>query len=184
MQPQPRTDRELLEAWRDGDRRAGEALLARHWRGLSGFFIRKLGPQCEDLIQETFIACAEGLHHYRGDASFRTYLYSVARHKLLRHMRHRARDEKYFGSGTLSVADSVRSCASLLDAEQRRGQLLCALQQLPLDTQVMLELHYWQGLSMQEIAAVVELPVNTVKSRLRRGRMRLAKTLELGGTQR
>ena len=45
------------------------------------------------------------------------------------------------------------------------------------ELQVVLEMRYWEGMSMQEIAAVVEFPVNTVKSRIHRGRLRLAELL-------
>ena len=171
-------DNDLLAAWRDGDRSAGEALLARHWAGISRFFINKLGMQCEDLIQETFTACAEGMYRYRGESSFRTYLFGVARNVLLRHLRNKRRDEKHFDPKTSSMAESVRSYVSVLAEDHQRTRLLLALRRLPLDTQTMLELHYWENMSVQEISEVVAMPVNTVKSRMRRGRMQLAQDLE------
>ena len=56
--------------------------------------------------------------------------------------------------------------------------LLRALRELPIDTQVMIELHYWEQLPVREIAEVMEVPVNTVKTRMFRGRKQLEALME------
>lgn len=170
-------DRQLLQAWRDGDLDAGAELFERHWQSISRFFTNKLGPDCEDLIQSTFLACVENVDKYRGDSSFRSYLFGIARNKLLRHLRTKARDAKYFDPASVSVADSVQSYTSVIEADRVRTRLLIAMRELPVDTQVMLELHYWEKLPIREIAQIVEMPVNTVKARMRRGRMQLSERL-------
>jgi hypothetical protein len=83
-------------------------------------------------------------------------------------MRRKVRYQRRFDPATHSVAQTVRSYTSVIAAERQRQQLLVALRQLPFDTQVMLELHYWENLPIIGIAEVVELPINTVKTRLRR----------------
>src|SRR6185436_6575853 len=73
-----RPDAELLSAWRGGDEKAGAELFERHFEALFRFFRNKAGDQAEDLVQETFLACLSG-PAFRGEASFRTYLFTVAR---------------------------------------------------------------------------------------------------------
>ena len=171
------TDDELLRAWQAGDRDAGVALFERHWDSVARFFTSKIGRDSEDLIQETFAACVENAHRYRGDASFRAFLFGIARNKLLRFLRHKVRDSKVFDPDTTSVAGSLRSYTSIITHDRAREKLLHAMRELPVDTQLMLELHYWENMRVREIAEVVDMPVNTVKCRMRRGRQKLAEAL-------
>lgn len=172
------TDGDLLRSWSNGDLDAGECLFHRHWDSVARFFHSKLGPGCEDLIQTTFTACVESIANYRGDSSFRTYLFGIARNVLLKHLHRKARDAERFHPGTVSIAASIRSYTSVIAGGRQRERLLLALRELPVDTQLMIELHYWEGLTIQEIAQVVELPINTVKCRMRRGRLQLAQALD------
>lgn len=171
------TDDTLLLAWRAGDRKAGAALVRRHSLSISRFFTRKLGRECEDLVQDTFVAAVEGVERYRGESSFRAYLFGIARYKLLRHLRTRTRRNQIFDPSTTSAAQVVPSHSSVFAAQQRHELLVQAMRELPLDVQTMLELHYWERMRVREIADVVELPINTVKCRMRRGRQKLAAAL-------
>jgi RNA polymerase sigma-70 factor (ECF subfamily) len=71
----------------------------------------------------------------------------------------------------------LTSYTSVVARDRAHQRLLQALRELPVDTQVMIELHYWEGLTLTEIAEVVGRPLNTVKTQLRRGRLRLADAL-------
>ena len=75
-------DAELLEQWRAGDRKAGEALFDRHFDAVARFFRNKVDRGIDDLIQRTFLACVESRDRFRGDSSFRTYAFAVGRHVL------------------------------------------------------------------------------------------------------
>jgi RNA polymerase sigma-70 factor (ECF subfamily) len=77
-------DFELLERWRIGDRAAGSTLFARYFERVYAFFEGKVPSEAEDLTQRTFEACVETRDRYRGDASFRSYLFGIARIQLLR----------------------------------------------------------------------------------------------------
>lgn len=171
--PESLPDTELLERWRAGDQLAGQTLVMRHHASVDRFFVHKLGPDCEDLVQDTFLGVLEGLPRFRGEASFRTLLFAIARHKLLDRLRVHVRDRQRFDPGVTSVADLGRSPASMLEIHELNKLLAAALRKLPIDTQLMLELHYWEKLSINEIALVLELPANTVKTRMRRGRLQL-----------
>lgn len=168
------TDFELLEAWRDGDDRAGRELFARHFDSIYRFFRSKVDDAAEDLTQQTFLGCVKGKDRYRGDASFRTYLYTIARNRLYTHIRDRQRRDAIMDVGQKSVADlGLASPTKQLADREEQQLLLKAMRHLPLEMQVALELHYWEGLSVREIAVVTETPEGTIKRRLQRARQRL-----------
>ena len=66
-----------LVAWRGGDRPAGQRLFARYYEPVARFFINKSGDASGDLLQRTFLACLEGLPNFRGDGSFRSYIFAI-----------------------------------------------------------------------------------------------------------
>jgi RNA polymerase sigma-70 factor (ECF subfamily) len=168
------SDVELLEAWRGGDERAGRELFERHFDSIYRFFRSKVDDAAEDLTQQTFLGCVRGKQVFRGDASFRTYLFTIARNRLYTHIRDRQRRDAAIEVGEQSVADlGLASPTEALAAQQEQKLLLVAMRRLPLDMQIALELHYWEGLSVREISEVVEAPEGTIKRRLQRARMRL-----------
>lgn len=170
-------DRELLEAWRDGDEAAGRALFERHFDAIFRFFRAKLPEAAEDLTQQTFLGCVRGKDRFRGDASFRTYLFTVARNRLYTYLRdrgRRARVETTAEPAELSIADLADpSPSAIIAGRQEQRLLLEALRRLPLDLQIAIELHYWEGMTVREIALVVDTPEGTIKRRLQRARARL-----------
>lgn len=179
--PNKSSDQALLEAWQGGDSDAGAELFERHWRSIARFFTNKLGADCEDLVQQTFLACVESKSKYRGDSSFRGFLFGIARNKLLHHLRAKGRYQKRFDPGTVSIAASARSHTSIIAADRKRAKLLLAMRQLPVDTQTMLELHYWEQLPVREIAKILELTPEATRTRMFRGRRKLAELLGEGG---
>ncbi|MCA9684655.1 MAG: RNA polymerase sigma factor [Myxococcales bacterium] len=170
----PTPDFELLEAWRAGDQRAGRELFARHFDAIYRFFRSKVDDAADDLTQQTFLGCVKGKESYRGDASFRTYLFTIARNRLYTHIRDRNRREAVIEIGGESVADlGLGTATAHLAAREEQRLLLMAMRHLPLEMQVALELHYWEGLSVREIAIVIDTPEGTIKRRLQRARARL-----------
>lgn len=169
-----RTDFELLEAWREQDERAGRELFARHFDPIYRFFRSKVGDAADDLTQQTFLGCVKGRDRYRGDASFRTYIFTIARNRLYTHIRDRNRRDAVLEVGGKSAVDlKLGSPTQLLAAKQEQRLLLTAMRHLSLDMQVALELHYWEGLSVREISEVTQTPEGTIKRRLQRARHRL-----------
>jgi RNA polymerase sigma factor (sigma-70 family) len=162
------TDDSLLEAWRAGDRSAGEQLFERHYEALYRFYSRKTSVDVADLVQKTSLALVEGRERYRGDASARTFLFAIARNQLLVHFRGRRRDAALdFSVQSLHDLDPTPSQA--LFEKQDNRVLLEALRRIPLDLQIAIELHYWEGLHGPELARILDVPEGTVRSRLRRG---------------
>jgi RNA polymerase sigma factor (sigma-70 family) len=168
------SDYDLLEAWRAGDERSGRDLFARHFDAIYRFFRSKVDDAAEDLTQQTFLGAVKGRERYRGEASFRTYLYTIARNRLYTHIRDRQRRDAVIDVGQQSVADlGLGSPTQQIAQRQEHKLLLAAMRHLPLEMQLALELHYWEGLSVREIAIVIETPEGTIKRRLQRARQRL-----------
>ena len=168
------TDFELLEAWRGGDENAGRELFGRYFDAVYRFFRNKVDEVAEDLTQQTFMGLVQSRDRFRGDASFRTYLFMIARKKLYSHLRTTQRRSDPVEFHSTSVADlGLVSPSRAVAARQEQQLLLQALRRLPIEMQVALELFYWEELTVAEIAEVLETPVGTVKSRLQRARARL-----------
>lgn len=171
------SDAELLVAWREGDKRAGAQLFERYFEPVSRFFVNKLTEDPEDLIQETFMACVRGRDRLRDAASFRSYLFGTACNVLRAHLRRRTH---------VPLDDDDERCAfdlapgpsTALHAREGERLLLDALRRIPLELQILLELHYWEAMTTDEIAEALGLPPGTVRGRLQRGRARLLEVIE------
>jgi RNA polymerase sigma-70 factor (ECF subfamily) len=170
-----RSDFELLEAWRQGDREAGGVLFDRHLSAVTRFFKNKAEGNLEDLVQDTFLACVDGRDRFAGRSTFRTYLFAVARNILFDHYRARMRD---FDPLLSTVAGQVTSPVSALASDDDQRLLLRALRELPADFQVTLELFYWEGMRGAELAEVLDISPHTVRSRLSRSRAALREAVQ------
>ena len=171
------SDGELLRAWGTGDRAAGEELLARHFEAVVRFFQNKIDRDHDDLIQKTFLGCLESRERFRGDGSFRAFLFGVARNVLGKHLRQRYREPGSLGSfdmGHVSVAELGDSPSLLVADDQQQQLMLHALRRIPLDHQIVLELCYWEGMTAAEVGEMLGVPLGTAKTRLRRAKQLLA----------
>lgn len=176
-----RTDDELLEAWREGDRDAGDALFGRHFDAIYDFFDRKVQEDVSDLVQRTFLGCLESLDRFRGDCSPRTYLFAIARNELYAWIREKQRDRRLDFSVS-SLRDLGPSPSSALVLHEDAARLMDALESIPLEQQVLIELRFWQDLKHRELAVVLELPPGSVAGRLHRALANLRERLASGPT--
>lgn len=164
-------DGALLEAWREGDAEAGEALFIRHYRALARFFRNKINAeQVGDLIQATLIHSVESRDRIENPDRFRPYLFSIAYRVLCKHLRDRNRRQPDVDFDAISIAALDPSPSSFVGQAREQRLLLEGLRTLPVNFQVVLELHYWEDLTTQEIARVLDTPPGTVRSRLQRAR--------------
>lgn len=166
-------DFELLERWRAGDPRAGDVLLRRTFSALHRFFANKVDDEVEDLIQRTLMALVRSRHAIREGSSFRAYLFTVARHELYRFLRDRRRSRDAIDFASVSIADQGISPSAVVARQGEQQLLLSALRAIPVELQVVLELHYWEELTTAELALTLDVPQGTAKSMLRRAREHL-----------
>ncbi len=162
------SDHELMHRWRTGDA-AAFALLVRRWEDRLGLFVaRLLGSRAdvEDVCQEVFIRVLGARERYRSQGSFSTWLYRIA----LNVARDNRRRQKRQGPQALSLEHEVASPAHAPDAmlaQREAGELIDrALAAIPPDLREVLVLKHFGKLSFAETAAVLDLPVSTVKSRV------------------
>ena len=171
-------DQELMEAWRGGSADAGNALFDRYFPALYRFFRNKVSDGIDDLVQTTFLACVEGAHRFREDASFRTFLLSIARHKLYDHFNRTRRDAQRFDLGSITAHDHGPSPSGRVADKAEQRLLLEALRRLPLANQIALELYHFEGMRGPEIAEILGVPEGTVRGRLNRALGQLRQQLE------
>ncbi len=172
------TDLELLEQWRAGDADTGQALFERHFDSIYGFFETKCPAEADELVQATFLAVLRAKTQFRGDSSFRTYLFTIARNELYRVLRTRQRKGTQVDFALSSIAELVSTPATRLARNQEHRQLLEALQRLPVEQQTLLELHYWEDMEIAELAQVFDAPAATIRTRLHRARKALRELVE------
>ncbi|MBK7826193.1 sigma-70 family RNA polymerase sigma factor [Nannocystis sp.] len=172
-----RSDGELLLAWQGGDREAGNQLVDRYFDAITRFFRNKVcgDDDVAELVSQTFLGCTSGKDRFRGDASVRQYLYSIAQNVLRKYIRGRyKRHSELLDFATVCVQELAPASLSSIVAHKREAQsLVQALREIPVEDQVVLELMYFEGLSGSELAGVLGLPEGTVRGRLARGKQRL-----------
>jgi RNA polymerase sigma-70 factor (ECF subfamily) len=157
-------DFELMRLVRAGNPDAMECLVRRHQNPLLNFF-RRMGAvtDAEDAVQETFIRVYNYRDRYRPSAKFTTFLYTVARHvrhDLLRKtMRREALAERVAAEPDGDPDPGPRAVALRMDVH-------AALQRLPEKLRGVVVLGVYQGLRQEEIAAALDIPLGTVKSRM------------------
>jgi len=169
------TDEALMLEFQRGSRDAFEELFARHRQALYGFFRRRLErrERAEDLTQETFLAVIRSSSRYQPRALVRTWLYGIAL-KLLSSERRRERHDGPNAVAEPSTADRpddslwVREAVAKLEDTERE----------------ILMLREYEQLAYTEIAELLRLPVNTVRSRLFRARLALRNHLTAEGGRR
>src|SRR3954466_7083309 len=192
---QERTDEELLAAYQQGDVGAFELLLRRHRAPLFTFLLRMLGDRqkAEDLAQETFLRIVKGAAAWTQRARFQTWLYTIARNLCVdqsRRDRFRRTDslDAEGPDGEPAMVDAVpgheidpgRGAESI----RLRPLLQKALLSLPPEQREVFVLREQAGVPFREIAAMVGVNENTVKSRMRYALEGLRKALAAPGVSR
>ena len=173
----------LLDQWRAGDTAAGQTLFQRHFDDVFGFFETKCEAEADELTQATFLACVKSRDQFRAQSSFRTYLFTIARHELHHLIRRRQRKDAKLDFELDSIEDLLASPALQLAQDQEHRKLVNALRLLPVDQQTLLELHYWQDMDISALAEVFDSPPATIRTWLHRARLALRKQIETFATQ-
>jgi RNA polymerase sigma-70 factor (ECF subfamily) len=170
------SDEALLAAWAEGDAGSGEALFGRHFEAVYRFFRNKVDRDAQELTQRTFLRCVELQARFEHRSSFRTFLFGIARNVIREYLRERSKAQRIDFATTPAVDLGVSMGTRIAESQEQR-LLLLALRSVPLDVQELVELYYWEGLSVAELARLLGVPGGTVKRRLWRARQRLADAL-------
>lgn len=171
-------ERALVARLRRRDERAFRELVGRHQAVVRAYAAGLLGDshEAEDAAQECFLRAYRRIGGFRGDASLRTWLLRICRNHCLDRLRTRAsvslvelRDEIVAGGSDTTAAGA----SSRIDRER----LVAAIGALPETLQQAVVLRELRGLSYEEVAAGLDVPVGTVRSRLSAGRALLRESL-------
>lgn len=169
------SDEGLIEGLRGGDSRAADILFTRYRPGLDRFFRGKVPlADAEDLTQKAILVLLDRL--WRAEplqGEFRGLAFGVARKILLRYYSGRA-DGRKFDPEVHTLADLDPSISRQVSKLRHVEWLRAALEQLPIEVVILLELRYVQELTYTEIARIYDLPAGTVASRVRLAKEKLS----------
>jgi RNA polymerase sigma factor (sigma-70 family) len=177
--PTPLSDEALMLQYCGGDLAAFQQLYQRHQRGLYRFLAWRSPRRdwVDEVAQDSWIALHQARGRYQATASFRTFLYQIARNRLIDlqrqpHLLHVERD--------LEPEDAAPPAKTMLEAQQLNSALHLAIQALPAEQKEALVLQQFSGLSLEEIAELTAVPIETVKSRLRYAMRKLREQFSTG----
>jgi RNA polymerase sigma-70 factor (ECF subfamily) len=186
------SDEELLRRFNEGDAEAFESLMRRYERPLYNFILRSVRrrDRADELLQDVFMKVVQRSGDFKGNSKLSTWIYTIARNLCIDHSRkmvfrrHKSldapgrTDDAEEGPTLLdrTAADSpdVDRAAIARDLQER---IAAAVEELPEEQKEVFLMRQVQGLPFKEIAEVVGVPENTVKSRMRYALERLQRAL-------
>jgi len=173
------TDEAMMRAWQSGDASAFDRLYERHRGGVFRYFLRQCRDRgrAEDLHHDVWLKLIRARDSWRPTARFTTWLYTVARHRLIDHWRSNAPERLAALDDDAHAAPEAHEPLSVAAAAQQGGRLAAALGALPEAQRDVFLLHVEGGLTLVEIANLTGAAQETVKSRLRYAYARLREAL-------
>ena len=174
----------LIQRCLSGDQQACDAIVRQYWRKVFNVAYKFVGKhdEAEDLTQDIFLKIFKALKTFDRRANFQTWIISISRNLCIDHYRS-VRKERQTIAREVDTADlqppsRERTPYALAEHQDLRAQLKQALEALPETLRTAVVLRDLQELSYQEIADRLALPEGTVKSRINRGRLELARQLK------
>jgi RNA polymerase sigma-70 factor (ECF subfamily) len=175
------SDDALMAKVAEGNRLAMQLLFVRHHSRVYRFLLRMLRntAAAEDISSEVFLAVWQQASRFRGSCSVSTWLLSIARNKALSELRDGhgetiAKDE-------VDIADAAEDPEVVYTAKRRRELLRNCLARLSRDHREILDLVYYHDKSVPEVAHILGIPRNTVKTRMFYARKKLSKLIQARG---
>ena|SRR5687767_10276694 len=180
---QPATPDTLIARCLAGDQTAWNEIVRQNWRKVFNVAYKFVGrhEEAEDLTQDIFLKIFKALATFDRRANFQTWIVSISRNLCIDHYRSVRKERmtiaREVDTNDLQPASTDRTPYAAAEHQDLRAQLRQALQMLPETLRTAVVLRDLQELSYQEIADRLELPEGTVKSRINRGRLELARQL-------
>jgi RNA polymerase sigma-70 factor (ECF subfamily) len=182
--PPPPTETDaLIERCLAGDQDAWNQIVRQHWRKVFNLAYKFVGrhDEAEDLTQDVFLKIFKALHTFDRRANFQTWLISISRNLCIDHYRSVRKERETMArdvdASLLTPPARERSPLGELEQLDLRKRIREALAELPPTLREAVVLRDLQEFSYQEIADQLHLPEGTVKSRINRGRLELARQL-------
>jgi RNA polymerase sigma-70 factor (ECF subfamily) len=165
------TDQELIKHVRNGRSDTYTELVQRYQQGLFRYVyaIVKDADMAEDIAQDTFIKAYDSLASYKPDFAFSTWLYRIGHNRALNAIK--AQQTLMLDDDEVAQIPATESNTQAI--EDREAAVRAAVERLPLKYRTVIVLHYWQKKSYEEIAEIQGVPLNTIKTWIRRAKERL-----------
>jgi RNA polymerase sigma-70 factor (ECF subfamily) len=176
------SDERLLRGMAAGDKGAMETLYRRHHQRVYRFVLRLLNnaATAEDITSEVFIDVWKQAGGFAGRSEVSTWMLAIARHKAMSALRRRTTDQ-LDEQATSAIPDDADTAETILQKQQRGAALATALAELSASHREIIDLVYYHGKSIADVAAITGAPPNTVKTRMFYARRRLAEILAANG---
>lgn len=173
------SDEDLVRRYLSGDRGAFAALVGRHERRMYNLALRMTGREedARDATQEAFLNALRKLSSFRGESRFTTWMHRITVNTCYDLLRKRQREPVFDLDEDEAPRVPVPSAPDHADDAIASVDVQRALLQVPEDFRAAMILHDIQDLPHDEVASILGVPVGTVKSRLHRGRLILARAL-------
>jgi len=183
--PHATSDGVLVARVAGGDRWAMEVLYARHHVRVFRFVLRLVQdePTAEDIATDVFLDVWRHADRFEGRSAVSTWVLGIARFKALSALRRRSA-EPFDGEGAKAVEDPADTPAVALEKKNTSEIIRQCLTELPVEHREIIDLAYYHEKSLEEVAEIVGIPKNTVKTRMFRARTRLAGLLREAGIRR
>jgi RNA polymerase sigma-70 factor (ECF subfamily) len=181
---QATSDEALIGRIAAGDRLAMQVLFARHHVQVFRFVVRIVrdASAAEDLISEVFLDVWRQAGRFEGRSAVSTWLLAIARFKALSALRRRPVQE--LDEAAAAIEDPADDPQVSLEKKDKSAQIRKCLNGLSADHREIIDLVYYHEKSVEEVAEIVGIPQNTVKTRMFHARKRLAELLKAAGVER
>jgi RNA polymerase sigma-70 factor, ECF subfamily len=172
------SDEDLISAVADGDRQAMQTLYTRHSVRIYRFVLRLTNdpPLAEDLVSDVFLDVWRQADGFKAKSQAVTWLLAIARNKALSTLR-RHSEAPLDDQMATAIADPADDAETLVNNEDRSLLIRKCLWQLSAEHREVLDLVYYHGKSVDEVAEIVGVPASTVKTRMFYARKRMEKLL-------
>ncbi|GAC35036.1 RNA polymerase sigma factor [Paraglaciecola polaris] len=174
-----KSDEQLIKKAQKGHKKSWMSLLKRYEKPIYHYGLRMTGNNEDalDLLQEVFISVFRNLSSYRGEGSFKGWLFRIAHYRCIEFYR-RKRPTQGLDDAPEIPSDAAPA-EQHIEHTQRNAQLISAMQQLPLAQKSVVELKFFGHFTFEEIAQQTGMSVNTAKSRLYGALVKLKTLMEV-----
>jgi len=176
------SDEALIKAIAAGDRRAMQVLYARHHARVYRFVLRLTNDTslAEDLVSEVFFGVWRHAKGFQGKSQVSTWIMAIARHKALSARKHRP-VETLSDDLANAIVDPADDAETMVHLQHRSAIIHQCLSQLSSAHREVIDLVYYHDKTVEEVAEIIQVPKNTVKTRMFYARKCLGKLLEASG---
>ncbi len=182
----------LIERCKKGENAAFDQLIRNYEKRVYNLAYRLSGSydEASDVSLDAFVRVFQAIKHFRGDSNFATWLFRIVtnvyldRRKRMKNRQHLSLEEYIELEDSVvkrQIEDPSPAPSTIAETNERNAALHKAVASLPDYQRVMIVLYHTEGLSYDEIAEALDLPIGTVKSRLNRARLVLREKLQSKG---